>query len=272
MSRCQGKLPPAVCGRPAPCLALLLPLALACGGTPTVDFEDPDPADVLYERGEQALVPTKRFWVVPYTDTKGAIESYQAIIDNYPYSEYAVLAELRIADAYFERGDYEEALSYYRDFGDLHPEHEKVPYTIYQSALCHAERVEIEIRDQTATRDALVYLDRLISRYPYSEYTAEAETLWRDLRLRLAKQVMSIGDFYRRHGEYEAAAERYRSLLSEYPGLGLDASALLKLGTCYDAMLRCNEAERLYQAVLQNYRESDAAEGAEDRLRSPRCG
>ena len=192
-----------------------------------------------------------------------AIETFQTIIDNYPYSDYAVLAELEIADSYFAQGKYEEALSYYRDFSDLHPQNQKVPYSIFRSALCHQNRIKSPNRDQTATRDALLFLDRLISKYPHSEYTPEAEELWREMRLQLALQIMGIADFYRKQDEYEAAATRYRSLLNEYPGLGLDAHALYQLGVCYREMDRGEEADRIFQAIVQNYYDSDVARDAE---------
>ena len=38
--------------------------------------------------------------------------------------------------------------------------------------------------------------------------------------------MLGIADFYSGRGDYEAAAGRYRSLLNEYPGLGLDAETL----------------------------------------------
>ncbi len=250
----------------------LAALCLACGKTADPAFVDPDPADVLYARGMETLEGELYLGFIPRVDYETAIATFQTIIDNYPYSEYAVLAELRIADAYFDDAQYEEALSYYRDFGDLHPQNEKVPYTIYRSALCHERRVRSVNRDQTATREALTYLDRLLASYPYSEYAREGEVLWRELRRKLAEQVMGIGDFYRRRGEYEAAAERYRSLLSEYPGLGLDAHSLYNLGLCYEAMNRHAEADRLYQAIVQNYRGSDVALAAEDRLRAREDG
>ena len=246
-------------------LALALLFLPGCESPPP-EWEDPDPADVLFERGLQKLEGRTYLWIYTRRDFDGAIETFQSVIDNYPYSDYAVLSELKIADAYFEDGAYEEALSYYRDFADLHPQHEKVPYTIFQSALCHKRRMRSVNRDQTATREALVYLDRLLNEYPYSEYSAKAEEKWRKLRTALAGQVMGIGDFYRERGEYESAAERYRSLLSEYPGLGLDAESLYKLGLCYAAMNRKNEAERVFLAIVQNYNGTRVAEDAADRI------
>ena len=179
-----------------------------------------------------------------------------------------MLAELAIADAFFADEKYEEALSYYRDFTDLHPQNEKVPYAIYQAALCHERRVKAPNRDQTATRQSLDFLDQLLATYPYSEYADPGEELWRELRLRLAKQVRNIGDFYMSRAEWESAAERYRTLLNEYPGLGLDAEALYKLGVAYLEMNRIEEAESIFQAVVQNYRDTDPARDAADRIAS----
>jgi outer membrane protein assembly factor BamD len=246
---------------------LLVVLAVGCAKPPP-EFEDVAPADELYADGEEILEGSPYLGFIPYTNYGEAIETFQAIIDNYPYSEYAVLAELAIADAYYQDKKYEEALSYYRDFTELHPQHEEVPFAIYRSALCHERRAHGAIRDQTATRDALGFLDQLLATYPYSEYASDAEVLWRELRGTLADQVKRIGDFYMRRGEWESAAERYRTLLNEYPGLGLDAEALYKLGVSYQEMNRVDEAVSIYQAVVQNYQDSDVASDAADRIAS----
>ena len=190
----------------------------------------------------------------------------QAIIDHYPYSDYAVEAELKIADAYFDDEKYDEALSYYRDFADLHPRNEKVPYTILRSALCRERQIRTANRDQTATRDSLLHLDRLLAKYPHSPEAQQAEILWRDLRTRLAENVAEIAQFYQEREEYESAAERYRSLLNEYPGLGLDALALYNLGICYLEIRKTEEAERIFQAIVQNYRDSQYAGEAAARI------
>ena len=233
---------------------------------PPPTFEDVPPAEDLYAEGQEILQGGTWLGILPRVQYTEAVETFQSIIDNYPYSEYAVLAELAIADSYFEEHKYEEALSYYRDFTDLHPQNEKVPYAIYHAALCHARRVESPNRDQTATRQALDFLDQLLATYPYSEYADQGEELWRELRLQLARQVANIGDFYMDRGEWESAAERYRSLLNEFPGLGLDADALYKLGVCYAEMNRLDEAQSIFQAVVQNYQDSDAASDAADRI------
>jgi outer membrane protein assembly factor BamD len=249
--------------------AIVLSLWLAAGcKSPPPTFEEAPPADELYAEGLEILEGGRVLRIIPWVNHGEAIETFQAIIDNYPYSDYAVLAELKIADAYFDDRKYEEALSYYRDFSDLHPQHPEVPYTIWRSALCHEKRKRPPNRDQTATRDAIVYLDRLLLKYPYSDYAAEGEDLWRSLRRQLAENVVGIGNFYMKREEYESAAERYRMLLNEYPGLGFDAATLYKLGVCYWKMNRKEEAERIFQSIVQNFEGNEYAAKAEERIAS----
>lgn len=244
-------------------------LLLACQSTPEPpQFEQVLPADQLFAKGEAELRGTLWLGVYRRVDYTRAIETFQSIIDNYPYSAQAVDAELKIADAYFADKKYDEALSYYRDFSDLHPDHEKVPYTIYQSAQCHMRQLGSKERDQSATRNALVFLDRLLVHYPHSEYARKAEPQWRDLQVLLAENVEQVADFYRERGEYEAAAERYRALLNDHPGLGLDARVLYKLGDCYAELRRTDEADRIFRTLVVHYRESRYAFEAKQRLAS----
>jgi outer membrane protein assembly factor BamD len=268
-------LPEAVPGglvnvRIASALALAAVLAMGCRSTPEdqIAFEEVAPADELYAEGLEVLEGRSILGVYTYVNYSKAIEAFQSIIDNYPYSEYAVEAELQIADAYFADAKYEEALSYYRDFGELHPQHERVSYTVFRSALCHERRVGATNRDQTATRQAVAALDRLITGYPTSEYAKEGEALWRDLQIRLAENVEGIADFYRSRQEYEAAAERYRSLLNEYPGFGLDARVLFKLGGCYESLNRIDEADRIFRTIVAHYGETRWAFEARSRIAS----
>ncbi len=248
-------------------LCLALCLGAACASPPPA-FEEIPPAEELYATGQKILLGERWLWIIPHTNYGKAIETFQSIIDNYPYSDYTIQAELAIADAYFADEKYEEALSYYRDFVDLHPQHEKVPYTLFQAALCHERRTRGANRDQTPTRDALVYLDQLLASHPHSEYAAVAEAHWRELRLLLAEQVQLIAEFYMKRGEWESAGDRWRMLLNEYPGLGLDAQALYQLAVCYTEMNRIEEADNIFQAIVQNYQDSEWADDAKQRIAS----
>lgn len=239
--------------------------ALACASSPPPPtFEELPSAEVLYERGQEQMAEGGGGFLFFSGDYADSIETFQDIIDNYPYSEQAVLAHLAIGDAYFKQEKYEEAISYYRDFVELHPEHAKVPYAMYQTVMSYYKQSRDASRDQTATQEALTHLDRLLARFPNSQYAQEGETLWKELRTRLGEHTMRVADYYFGMDEFGSAAERYRQLLDQYPGLGLDADALYKLGVCYQKMNRTEEAQKIFQVILDNYEGTDVAEAAAD--------
>ena len=246
-------------------LALATLLLGACATAPPApELGEIPSAEVLYEEGNEILASPRKFLGVDVTDYATAIGKYQDIIDNYPYSDLRVDAELRIADAFYVQEEWEEALSYYLDFVDLHPEHEKVPTALMQAARSHAQQSGDHERDQSHTKQALEILDRVIARYPYAPEATDAEAMWKELRQKVGRHVMGIGDFYLDREEFQSAANRYRTVLNEYPGLGLDADALYKLGVCYQNMNLEDEAQRIFEVILDNYEGSEVAEAAQD--------
>ena len=66
-----------------------------------------------------------------------------------------------VALASYDQEYWEEALSYYRDFSELHPDHERVPYTILRAARAYYHQSRPANRDQTATKQAIAQLERL---------------------------------------------------------------------------------------------------------------
>ena len=71
---------------------------------------------------------------------RSAIESFDKLKDWYPFSKYAILAELKIADAHFYLGEYEAAIAAYESFENLHPRNEATPYVIFQRGLSYIEQ------------------------------------------------------------------------------------------------------------------------------------
>ena len=260
--------PPRRSGPRAICVGLgLLAAALAsgCAGD-SVTFEDVPPADELYAEGLELLEGRLLLGLFRIIDYDAAIERFQAIIDNYPYSEYEERAQLKIADAYFDDERYEEALAYYQDFSELHPQHPKVAYSLLRAAQCHYNQIESVERDQTSARKATDALEKLIREHPYAPETREGEEMMVRLRTRLAQNMLLIADFYLDRTHWQSAAARYRRVLDEYPGLGLDAVALYRLGVCLENMRREDEALRLYHVVVENYADSSAADRARARI------
>ncbi len=149
-----------------------------------------------------------------------ASEAFQKIRDRYPYSKYAVEAELKMADALYESKHYEEAIEAYDTFEKLHPKHPEIPYVIYKKGMSHFSQVKSIDRDQSHTHSAKEEFTRLIRRFPEDAYAKKAEKHLRECYISLAEHELYVGHFYFNSGDYRAAMNRYRYVLENYPDLG----------------------------------------------------
>ncbi|MDL2259306.1 outer membrane protein assembly factor BamD [Deltaproteobacteria bacterium OttesenSCG-928-K17] len=216
-------------------LTLIFTLALAglsgCGGNSvggTVSkwfgFQSGTDLD-LGEDAPQALARQAQA-MMEADDYKGAAELWKQIKDQYPYSEVATLAELKTGDALYLQGKYIEAMSAYEDFERLHPDHEAVPYSIYQQGMCHYSRMRGIDRDQTPTIQTIQTLARLLEMYPGSQYAVMGQARIAEAQNNLAGHEFYVGEFYFKRKDYQAAINRFMGLLQYYPDSGYHQRAL----------------------------------------------
>ena len=62
-----------------------------------------------------------------------AVQKLGEFKSKFPYSKYATLAELYIANSQFELGNYDAAAVEYLQFIKLHPSHPEVPFAMYRA-------------------------------------------------------------------------------------------------------------------------------------------
>ena len=106
---------------------------------------------------------------------QSAIDAFEKIKDRYPYSKFALLAELKLADALFGKGSYDEAYDAYDEFERLHPTNAQIHHVIYQKGMCHFSQIGTIDRDQSHTIKAKEEFQRLIKRFPDSVYARLAQ-------------------------------------------------------------------------------------------------
>ncbi|OPL12511.1 MAG: hypothetical protein AVO38_14890 [delta proteobacterium ML8_D] len=159
-----------------------------------------------------------------------AEEIFQKIKDRYPFSPYATLAELRLADCKFHMGNYNEALLLYEEFEKLHPTNEAVIYVIFQEGSCYYRLMKSPDREQTSTHKLIETYERLLSRYPNSPYSYEARKRIAEARDRLAKHELLVAQWYARTGQVPQAKNRLEIAMNIYPDTpaGLKAAHLLQ--------------------------------------------
>lgn len=155
-----------------------------------------------------------------------AVELFQTLKDRYPYSQYAILAELKLADSYYLNKDYELAVTGYKEFERLHPANEVISYIVFQQGMCYFKQMPTVDRDQSRTLLAVQEFNRLIKNYPQSEFVPQAKAN-RDEALRnLVSHEFLIGEFYFKKGDCTAALGRFEGISKNYPDIPPPAKML----------------------------------------------
>src|ERR1700730_17837569 len=99
-----------------------------------------------------------------------AIDDYQKLIDQYPFSPYAEEAELNIGLAYYKSHDYAESIGALNDFLRMHPTSKHVEEASYYLAMAHYTQIGRPDQDQTHTELALEQLQSIERRFPESVF------------------------------------------------------------------------------------------------------
>jgi outer membrane protein assembly factor BamD len=161
-----------------------------------------------------------------------AIKNFEQLKDWYPFSKYAILAELKIADAHYHLKQYPEAITAYEEFEQLHPRNEATPYVIYQIGECYYEQIDTIDRDQTSAQKALAVYQRLIQQHPQDPYAEQAKLHTIKCLQSLAGHDFYVGEYYFKSKQYKAALQRFLTVVTKYPDMGIHHKALLYITTC----------------------------------------
>jgi outer membrane protein assembly factor BamD len=250
---------------------LVLALAVAaCGGktgAAAVDYSVS--AQKNYDKGMKEL--ERQDWIA-------ASKYFGFIKSRFPYSKYAVLAELRLADAEFGAEQYLEAIDSYRLFIKFHPTHEMVAngYTSYRIGEAYYKQLPTDFwmfppsyeKDQSSTEDAANELKSFLDKFPDSPYRDKAKEILAKVGKRLADHEWYVANYYWQRNKPMGTVLRLRRLLERYRGVGYDEEALWLLGRAYVAVDMTDRAKLTWQELVTKYPKSDRAGEARTALAS----
>ena len=163
---------------------------------------------------------------------RAAITAYTDLKDWYPFSQYAILAELKIADAHFQLKEYDQAIVAYDQFERMHPRNEAVPYVINQIGLCWFNQMDTVDRDITPAKKAMAQFKRLMEQFPDDEYAQEAPDRIQVCIDRIAGHELYVANFYIKTGQYRAGLKRLEHIVEFYPGTEQSETALNRIPEC----------------------------------------
>jgi outer membrane protein assembly factor BamD len=146
-----------------------------------------------------------------------ATEAFQKIKDRFPYSQYAALAELKLADSYYLNKDYELAATSYKEFEKMHPTSEVIAYVAFMQGMSYFKQMPTIDRDQSKALLAVQEFDRFSKSYPQSEYVTQAKINREEALRNVVAHEFYIGEFYLKKKDYLAALGRFEGIIKQYP-------------------------------------------------------
>ncbi len=229
------------------CVCVLLS---GCSG----DAEEEDTAvtptesvDVLYNRARDTMAEGS---------FKKAVEAFEEVEQQHPYSEWAVRSQVMSAYASYRARDYDSAVGTLERFVKMHPNHESAAYAYYLIALSYYEQISDVGRDQKLTQLAQQALNDVIRRFPDSDYARDAKIKQDLVTDHLAGKEMEIGRYYLTRSEYLAAINRFKFVVDNYQTTSHVPEALHRLVECYLRLGVREEATRYASVLGHNYPKS----------------
>lgn len=247
----------------------LAPLLLAAGcATPVAQGPRSygEDAQVNYERAVSDMESG---------DYESAIARFEHVRSKFPYSSYAALAELRLADTQFRRGRWYEAVDAYRNFIRHNPRHADLDWAWFRVGEAHFRAAPADFflfpsqseRDQTEVRAARTALVEFLDRFPESRHAPRARELLEESLRILARHELVTARFYASRKHWAAAAGRYETLLRSYPDTGYDAEATFGLVQAAEELETPERARFALQVFLERHPSGADAERARRLLR-----
>lgn len=166
-----------------------------------------DTAQELFEAGNDAMREK---------DYISASGYYTKLKDNFPFSPYAVEAELSLADCYFLDEEWDMAADAYKEFESLHPRHQAIPYVLFNIGMADINGYPSIDRPATQIEEAYFYFQRLRESYPNTEYAEVAAEKMAECRRIMAEHEMFYADFYFRMERYASALARYQIIIRDF--------------------------------------------------------
>ena len=155
-----------------------------------------------------------------------AIEYFEQIVANAPYSDYAPLSLMNIARGHQRMDATEEAIDALDRMINNYPQNLLTPDAYLKLAQTHASLVDGAYYDQASTKAAITYYEDYLIQFPGDAGAGAAETGLADMKTMLAESKMILADYYYKYRRnYKAARVFYNEAITTFPDSPVAARA-----------------------------------------------
>lgn len=201
-----------------------------------------------------------------------AIEEFQALVYNFPGSEWVDDGQYGLAESYFRSEDYVNAVFEYErivnDFS-MSPLVEKAQFKI---AMCYFKQSLDAVRDQENTYQAIQGFLNFLEDYPDSPLAKEARAKYSTCRAKLAEKAYKNGELYLKMGQTEAALLYFREVLDTFGDTSWTHHARYGIGCALLKQGKRDEARQALEQVVRNGTEERLKRKAQKKLKEMEKG
>ena len=149
---------------------------------------------------------------------KEAAVYFNEVERQHPYSIWATKAQLMAGYAYYRNRQYDDSLNTLDRFVQLHPGNRDAAYAMYLRRYARDAKEKIELTED-----------------------------------HLAGKEMEVGRYYLKRGQYLAALNRFRTVVTQYQTSTHTPEAMHRLVECYIALGMTDEARRTAAVLGYNF-------------------
>jgi tetratricopeptide (TPR) repeat protein len=167
-----------------------------------------------------------------------AISVFNFVIERYPFTDFGPASQALIAQCYYNRKQYMDAVREYQKFLDLYSSDPQVP----------SVRKSLENSYYLAGQEDSLTMEDFLRRFPQSEMAAEGQ--------------YKKGSSLFTAGNYEQAIQELQKAVVNFPGAPVAGDAQLLTGSAYAQLKRWSEAAQAYQKFLDYFPAHEQRPGA----------
>jgi TolA-binding protein len=171
-------------------------------------------------------------------DYDKAIATFTFVIERYPFTDFGPPSQALIAQCFYNRKQFLDAVREYQKFIDLYPSDPQVP----------SVRKSLETSFFFAGQEDSTVMDDFLKRFPQSEMAAEGQ-------YERGKKLYDAG-------EYENAVAELQKAVVNFPGSPVAGDAQLLSAEAYAQLKKWPEAAQAYEKFLAYFPEHEQQPGA----------
>jgi len=175
----------------------------------------------------------------------------------FPQSDWAPMASLMAAYAYYSEDYYSDAEDQMEDYLKKYPNHENRDYAQFILAMCYYENIIDEKRDLKPLLKAKNKFELILVEYPNTDFALDAQFKLELIEDRLAGKEMFIARHYLKSKKWIPAINRFKKITEEYDQTVYIQEALHRLVEINYRIGLIDEAKKYANVLGYNYDSSE---------------